>query len=240
MFKLALRPSHDNPDQDNFDAGSNTLSASPTLIQPSTPSHASPSAAQDDKDEQRRTSFLRRRFSSMWTQKTENATDEDVRGPLGLRLLFASPEPMIEIIFVHGLRGGSVKTWQKGRDQRLFWPQHWLPSEPEFRNASIHSFGYEADWKSSQPSVLSIHDFGQALYEEIRSSSILRRNPKVDLDRPGMVSGLPLTRCIRIEPDRPRGTFHGRTRHQEGIQIARFLFAFFLCILIMCDVRHTS
>lgn len=179
MLKLALRPSHDNPDHRDSDAGSNTLSASPTLIEHSNPSEASQNGARDDKDEERRTSFLRRRFSSIWMQKTEDATSEDVRGPLGLRLLSASPEPMIEIIFVHGLRGGSVKTWQKGRDPRLFWPQHWLPSEAEFRNASIYSFGYEADWKSSQPSVLSVHDFGQALYEEIRSSSLLRRNPKV-------------------------------------------------------------
>lgn len=180
MFKLALRPSHDDPGQAHSDARSNTLSASPTLIEPAAQSRASHYAAKDDRDEQRRTSFLHRRFSSIWTQKIEDAADEDVRGPLGLRLLFASPEPMIEIIFVHGLRGGSIKTWQKGHDPRLFWPQHWLPIEAEFRNASIYSFGYEADWKSSRPSVLSIHDFGQALYEEIRSSSLLRRNPKVN------------------------------------------------------------
>ncbi len=136
-------------------------------------------AAQDDSSDKRRASFLTRRFSTLWTPKPENKTDDGVRGPLGLRLLFASPEPMIEIIFVHGLGGGSIKTWRKGNDARLYWPQHWMPIEPEFRNASIHSFGYEADWKRLQPSILGVHDFGQALYEEMRSSSALRRNPKV-------------------------------------------------------------
>lgn len=182
MLKLALRPYHDDPGWGVYDPESNTLSASPSLMNPQTPSLTSHHAAQGDSDKQRRSSFLRRRFSPIWTQrtqKTENATDEGVRGPLGLRLLFASPEPMIDIIFVHGLGGGSVKTWRKGNDPRLFWPQHWLPSETEFRNASIHSFGYVANWKASQPSILGVHDFGQALYEEIRSSSVLRRNPKV-------------------------------------------------------------
>ncbi|KAH7324593.1 hypothetical protein B0I35DRAFT_164775 [Stachybotrys elegans] len=175
IFKLPHRAPNDEPGEGDFDARSNPLSATTTLIHAGNPSRPSRDTPQDDRDDQRRSSFLSRRFSSIWT---ESATEEGTRGPLGLRLLFASPEPMVEIIFVHGLCGGSVKTWQKGQDPRLFWPQHWLPSEAEFRRANIHSFGYDADWKKSQPSILGIHDFGQALYEEIRSSPALRRNPK--------------------------------------------------------------
>jgi hypothetical protein len=160
---------------DDFDAESVHLSDSPTLVQPG----SFTGIERETKDEKRHTLFLRRRFSSKWSQKSVPVNDEDIRGPLGLQLLFASPEPLVDIIFVHGLRGGSVKTWQKGNDPRLFWPQHWLPTEPDFRNASIHSFGYESNWKSLEPSILSVHDFGQALYEELRSSISLRRNPKV-------------------------------------------------------------
>jgi hypothetical protein len=179
--KLALRSSHGDPDKVIFDTGSNVTSASPTLVQPSTSSTTSHYAGRNDSDEKGRVSFLRRhRFSSTSAQKTETVTGKKVLGPLGLRLLSASPEPLIEIIFVHGLRGGSVKTWQKGSDPSLFWPQEWLPNETEFRNARIYSFGYEADFKSSEPSFLSVNDFGQALYEEIRSSPLLSRNPKVD------------------------------------------------------------
>lgn len=181
-FKLPLRTHHDNVDPDS-DTESTPLSTSPTLVQDTTSNSTTSHSARDDRDDLRRTSFLRRRFSSIWAQKKEGASDDDVRGPLGLRLLSASPEPMIEVIFVHGLRGGSVKTWQKGRDPRLFWPQHWLPMEAEFRNASIHSFGYDSDWKSSERSPLSINDFGQALYEEMRSSPFLRRNSKVHRSR---------------------------------------------------------
>ncbi|KAI9158094.1 Vegetative incompatibility protein [Paramyrothecium foliicola] len=174
LHDLPTREVPHEPAEDDSDAESAHLSDSPTLVQPG----AFENTGQDPKEEKRRTSFLRRRFSSKWSQKKEHASEESIRGPLGLQLLFASPEPLVEIVFVHGLRGGSVKTWQKGNDPRLFWPQHWLPTEPDFRNASIHSFGYESDWKSSAPSILSVHDFGQALYEELRTSASLRQNPK--------------------------------------------------------------
>jgi hypothetical protein len=124
-------------------------------------------------------SFLRHRFGKAWTKKRQ-ATDEDSnRGPLGLRLLHSSPQPLIDLIFVHGLRGGSIKTWRKGHDPRLFWPQHWLPMEAGLSNASIHSFGYDSDWGSTTPSILNVHDFGRALYEEMRSSPFLRQNSNV-------------------------------------------------------------
>jgi hypothetical protein len=135
---------------------------------------------QSEKVDSRRGTFLRRRFSSKWTHK-ETRRSESERGPFGLHLLSVSPEPLIELVFVHGLGGGSVKTWQKGGDPRLFWPRHWLPMEPEFRHANIYTFGYESDWKSSEPSVLGIHDFGQALFEEMRSAPSLRQNGKVCL-----------------------------------------------------------
>lgn len=85
----------------------------------------------------------------------------------------------MDLIFVHGLRGGSVKTWQKGKDPRFFWPQFWLPMEPEFNNVNIHSFGYDADWASSKASILNVHDFGQSLLEEMRNSPSLINNSSV-------------------------------------------------------------
>ncbi|KAH8889031.1 NACHT and WD domain protein [Thozetella sp. PMI_491] len=118
--------------------------------------------------------FSRHRSSAAIAQNDQTASDEGAWGPLGLRLLYASPQPLIDIVFVHGLRGGSHKTWRKGNDPWLFWPQRWLPMEPDLYNASIHSFGYESDWGSKQRSILNIHDFGTALYEEMKSSPLLR------------------------------------------------------------------
>ena len=131
-------------------------------------------------DGQRRdTSFLRRRFDAVWAKKRQTTSEDNLRGLLGLRLLHASAKSLIDIIFVHGLRGGSVKTWQKGNDPRLFWPKYWLPMEADLNNASIHSFGYDSDWGSMTPSVLNVHDFGQALYEEMKASPLLRQKSKV-------------------------------------------------------------
>ncbi|KAB5572683.1 NACHT and WD domain protein [Coniochaeta sp. 2T2.1] len=127
-------------------------------------------------NEEQSPSFFRRRLSSAttaWRQKPKVEDVDDSKGPLGLRLLHASPEPLIDLIFVHGLRGGSVKTWRKGNDPALFWPREWLPLEPEFYNVNVHSFGYESDWGSSKPSILNVHDFGRALHEEIRSPLVL-------------------------------------------------------------------
>ncbi|KAB5582350.1 hypothetical protein GE09DRAFT_264304 [Coniochaeta sp. 2T2.1] len=120
--------------------------------------------------------LVKKRFTISWAQKHRDKDDEGSRGPLGLRLLHSSPEPLVDLIFVHGLRGGSVKTWRKGNDPRLFWPQFWLPVEPGFRHVNIHSFGYDSDWASTKSSILNIHDFGQSLLEEMRNSSHLRAN----------------------------------------------------------------
>jgi hypothetical protein len=114
--------------------------------------------------EDAKTKDLRKRLTTLWSRKKSQPTTddsvEDLRGPFGLRLLHASPEPLIELIFVHGLRGGSIKTWRKGEDYRLFWPKFFLPTDPEFRNASIYSFGYDSDWAgwgSSKHSILSTY-----------------------------------------------------------------------------------
>ncbi|KAH9905950.1 NACHT and WD domain protein [Xylariomycetidae sp. FL2044] len=124
-------------------------------------------------------SLLTKRFSAAWTKKQQHQPDEaDRHGPVGLRLLHSSPEPLIDLVFVHGLRGGSVKTWRKGNEYRFFWPQYWLPAEPGFRHVNIHSFGYVSDWASTKPSILNVHDFGQSLLEEIRNSPHLCGNGK--------------------------------------------------------------
>ncbi|KAI1212052.1 uncharacterized protein F4807DRAFT_458254 [Annulohypoxylon truncatum] len=99
---------------------------------------------------------LKKRFTSSWVKRRSDKDDEDgIRGPLGLRILHSSPEPLVDLIFVHGLRGGSIKTWRKDNDPLLD----------------------DSDWASTKPSILNVHDFGQTLLEEMRNSPHLRKNP---------------------------------------------------------------
>ena len=116
------------------------------------------------------TSFLDRSFSGLSFGHRQAEHVDEIRGPLGLSLLHAPSEPLIDFIFVHGLRGGSRKTWSKTEDINHYWPQKWLPLEPRFKNVRIHSFGYNSDWGGRKGSSLTVHDFGQALLGEILNS----------------------------------------------------------------------
>ena len=106
------------------------------------------------------------------TTITDDGT-EDSRGPLGLNLLYSSSEPLIELIFVHGLGGGSRRSWSKTNSISSYWPQEWLPKDPAFKNVRIHSFGYNSDWIKGNDNCLNIHHFGKSLLGEMSTSPFL-------------------------------------------------------------------
>ena len=109
----------------------------------------------------------------MAPRSNESESSDEVRGPLGLNLLHEPPEPLIDFIFVHGLRGGSRKTWSKTDNPGHFWPKTWLPTEPRFKNVRIYSFGYNSDWGERKGTTITIHDFGQALLGDIQNTPCL-------------------------------------------------------------------
>src|SRR5271168_2179697 len=101
-------------------------------------------------------SFLARTLRRRGTSSTES--NEDEKGPYGLNTLFEPLESAIaDLVFVHGLGGGSRSTWTKSLDPSLYWPQEWLPQDPGFKDVRIHSFGYNSNWKKE--SILNIYDF---------------------------------------------------------------------------------
>lgn len=115
-------------------------------------------------------------MSSASTLLTTNLTDDgldDPKGRLGLNLLHSPSDPLIDFIFVHGLGGGSRKTWSKTSSVIHFWPQEWLPKDPAFKNVRIHSFGYDSDWVKGKDSCLNVHHFGKSLVGEISTSPYL-------------------------------------------------------------------
>lgn len=97
----------------------------------------------------------------------DNQKAEDAIGPLGLNTLHTpSYGPSnADLIFVHGLGGGSRKTWTKPNDQSTYWPKEWLPNDESMQDIRIHSFGYDSNW--GKKSNLNIHDFANALLSSI-------------------------------------------------------------------------
>lgn len=91
-----------------------------------------------------------------------NDSDHENKGPLGLTTVY---NPLLsaiaDLIFVHGLRGGSRSSWSKNNDPSLFWPQEWLSSDAKFEDVRIHTFGYNS--KLGGESVLNINDFAKSL-----------------------------------------------------------------------------
>ena len=101
------------------------------------------------------------------TSHTSAQVGEPTKGPLNLRVVYEPPDdPIAELIFIHGLGGGSRKTWAKDEDPQLFWPGQWLPRDEEFQDVRILTFGYDADW--DKESILNIHDFGRSLLYAIK------------------------------------------------------------------------
>lgn len=60
----------------------------------------------------------------------------------GLRVLHEPPNPIVDIIFIHGLTGNSFDTWFE-EGSTTYWPKHLLSKDVP--NARIMAFGYDAD-----------------------------------------------------------------------------------------------
>ncbi|KAI0888132.1 uncharacterized protein GGS22DRAFT_155137 [Annulohypoxylon maeteangense] len=84
--------------------------------------------------------------------------------PLGLFVLHAPVQRSVDILFIHGLGGTSLRSWCRNRDLENLWPQLWLPEEPDLTSARILSFGYNAHFSSKKEQAsLTIGDFANDL-----------------------------------------------------------------------------
>ena len=111
------------------------------------------------------------------SEEQDRSASTDIKGPLGLDNLHDPDDPIIDFIFVHGLGGGSRKTWSLTDHPEHFWPKAWLSQDVEFSSAvRIHSFGYAADWDEWKRNTLTILDFARSLLGDISGHPKIRRS----------------------------------------------------------------
>lgn len=119
-------------------------------------------------------SFLSRNLTK---RDGSGESSEEVNGRLGLNTLHEPSHAIADLIFVHGLGGGSRSTWTKDNNPSLYWPQMWLPNDVAFLDVRIHSFGYNSNWEKE--SVLNIHDFAKSLLGSIQDCPRIPRDATV-------------------------------------------------------------
>lgn len=120
-------------------------------------------------------SFISRSLIRKDSRNARDTRDQDPhdgpKGALGLTTLYNPEEEVVgDLIFVHGLDGGSQSTWTKNGDTSLFWPKEWLPKDEAFRDVRIHTFGYASG--IGHESVLNIPDFARSLLYSIHDSPV--------------------------------------------------------------------
>ncbi|KAI9888851.1 MAG: hypothetical protein M1814_006201 [Vezdaea aestivalis] len=89
--------------------------------------------------------------------------------PVGLTLIYTSPEPTLDLIFIHGLGGSSRGTWSWKRDPSNFWPS-WLGNDAELSRSRIFTYGYDAGLTGPY-TTLSILDFAKDLLLRMQTYS---------------------------------------------------------------------
>lgn len=126
-------------------------------------------------------SFLTRPFAKR--HDSESLDSRFPKGPLGLTTLSEpSGLAIADLIFVHGLNGGSKSTWTKLSDPAVFWPQQMLQEDAAFQDVRIHSFGYNSDL--GKQSILNIHDFSRALLGSLLDCPTIPRDSVVSATHP--------------------------------------------------------
>ena len=120
-------------------------------------------------------SFLSRTLAR---RDADSEPSDDLKGPFGLNALYEPPDSAIaDLIFVHGLGGGSRSTWTKSGDPSLYWPREWLPKDPGFQDVRILSFGYNSNW--DKESTLNLHDFAKSLLGSIQDCPLMPQGSNV-------------------------------------------------------------
>ena len=116
-------------------------------------------------------SLLKRRLDNLPSAREK--LDEYREDVVGLQLLFLPPEPLVDLIFVHGLWGHYKESWSRSVAPSSFWPKEWLSRDPEFKHVRISSYGYNMPryGYGNRESIAS--DQGKRLFDSLQNSDYL-------------------------------------------------------------------
>ena len=110
----------------------------------------------------RRGSALSDIHAQLYSPHRRQRSQDRREDPFGLVVLHAPPERTIDVIFIHGLGGTSLRTWCRDRDLDNLWPKLWLPDE--LPTARILTFGYNTHFSSKKEQAsYTIGDFANDL-----------------------------------------------------------------------------
>lgn len=151
----------------------------PYHTQSSSEDHVSYSSSEAGSLPRETTLATRSRFTRHFTlrqspSQSSSSSNLNAKGPLGLITVHqpSSGEPATaNLVFVHGLGGGSEHTWSKNG---VLWPRDLLPEQPPFRKTNVHIFGYDSDFKKS--STLNIHDFSKSLLNNLLNNPVVNQS----------------------------------------------------------------
>src|SRR5688572_5693815 len=77
-----------------------------------------------------------------------------------------------DLVFVHGLGGGSRSTWMEGKDSAGFWPL-WIGAD--FPSIGVWTLGYQADVSAWTSESMPLADRGTAILETLTNEGIGER-----------------------------------------------------------------
>ena len=164
----------------------------------------------------------------------------DSKGALGLNTSYSSSEPLIDYVFVHGLGGGSRKTWSESADPGSFWPKEWLSKDPAFKNARVHSLDI------MQIGLTEKKTFSTFMILADRCWTVFETPHRYDMMKKYVLE-VSLVHSVvdpLTEPSCICWTQHGRTCDKAGIVIhlGCSLFCPFICLLrhicLRSEIRH--
>ncbi|KAL8671628.1 MAG: hypothetical protein Q9168_003879 [Polycauliona sp. 1 TL-2023] len=176
--KLSRHLSAEEADEDGDNDGASQDARGPWPTEPRKRQSSEPAISYHSSQEidssfsgARNTSAAGSDFARLGSQHSQSKPlpTHSASNPLGLTLVCALPNPILDVIFVHGLGGTSRGTWSWEHHLPNFWPP-WLADDPEMSRARISTFGYNANF-AGQSTSLNILDFAKDLLFRIKTHS---------------------------------------------------------------------